>query len=174
MPISITKDHCQVWKLFLIPSSCSFHPTSLPPKCTVGYMKGQMACSVKAESIAGLWLDEWGVRVNEGQSPPMESYPDCELQPLHFGPKNAISTALSTLRDLLQTKCIGRHLCTPSLSWHSGGDHTNDPTQGQEWNSPTDWTFEWFLIFLRAEGKPSFSMPGLMVVGARPCGQFGY
>lgn len=35
-----------------------------------------MACTVKAESIAGLWLDEWGVRVNEGQSPPMESYPE--------------------------------------------------------------------------------------------------
>lgn len=42
----------------------------------------------------------------------------CEMKPLHFGPRHAISIALTVLRDLLQTKLMGRLSCTRSPSWH--------------------------------------------------------
>lgn len=96
------------------------------------------------------------------------------MKPLRSGPRHAILTALTTPRDLLQAKHTGRLSCTPCQSWHCRGDHTDGPAQDKECNSPVDWSCEWFLIVLRAEGNPFLPMPGLIMMGARPCDQFGH
>lgn len=82
-------------------------------------MEGQMACTMKAEDMAWLWLDEWEARVNEEQPPLNESYPDLEMKPLRFGPRHAILTALPTPRDLLPGQTLGKALLytQSELAW---------------------------------------------------------
>lgn len=59
-------------------------------------------------------------------------------------------------------------------SWLSGAGQSDGSAQNQEWNSPIDWAFEWLLIVLGAEGKPSPLTPGLLMVRAGPCDPFGH
>lgn len=51
----------------------------------------------------------------------MSQIQSCEMKRPHFGPKRAISVALTKLKGLLPTKLTGSLLCTPSLSWRCQG-----------------------------------------------------
>lgn len=100
----------------------------------------------------------------------------CEMKPPHFGPRHAVSAALTE-----------SGICRKPSLWEASFVHavwastaevaewscqSDGSAQDQEWNGPIDRASEWLFIVLRAEGKPSFLAAGIVVVGAGPCDQF--